>query len=82
MFEHNRPGDNLQVTIRILSVSGKLVKSIYRTINNAGNRSFEIDWDGKDDFGNKIGRGVYIYQLDVKDSNGKKQSALQKLVIL
>ncbi len=82
MFEHNRPGDNLQVTIRILSVSGKLVKSIYRTINNAGNRSFDIEWDGLDDFGNKIGRGVYIYQIDVKDSNGKKQSAIQKLVIL
>ena len=82
MFEHNRPGDQLLVTIRIFSVAGKLVKSIYRTINNEGNRSFEIDWDGKDDFGNKIGRGVYIYQLDVKDSNGKKQSALQKLVIL
>lgn len=82
MFEHNRPGDNLQVTIRILSVSGKLVKSIFRTINNAGNRSFEIEWDGRDEFGNQIGRGVYIYQVDVKDSNGKKQSALQKLVIL
>jgi hypothetical protein len=82
MFEHNRPGDNLQVNIRIFSVSGKLVKSIKRTINDAGNRSFEINWDGKDDFGNKIGRGVYLYQLDVKDSNGKKQSALQKLVLL
>jgi flagellar hook assembly protein FlgD len=82
MFEHNRPGDLLQVTIRIFSVSGKLVKSIFRTINSTGNRSFEIEWNGTDDFGKKIGRGVYIYQLDVKDSNGKKESALQKLVIL
>jgi hypothetical protein len=82
MFEHNRPGDLLQVSIRIFTVSGKLVKSIRRTINNEGNRSFEIEWDGRDDYGAKIGRGVYIYQLDVKDSNGKKQSALQKLVIL
>lgn len=82
MFEHNRPGDVLQVTIRIFSVSGKLVKSLYRTINTTGNRSFEIDWDGTDDFGRKTGRGVYIYQLEVKDSQGKKQSALQKLVVL
>jgi hypothetical protein len=82
MFEHNRPGDLLQVTIRIFSVSGKLVKSVYRTINTTGNRSFEIDWDGTDDFGRKTGRGVYIYQLEVKDSQGKKQSALQKLVVL
>ncbi len=82
MFEHNRPGENLLVTIRIFSVTGKLVKSINRTINNEGNRSFEIEWDGKDDYGIKIGRGVYIYQVNVKDSKGKKQSALQRLVIL
>lgn len=82
MFEHNRPGDNLQVTLRIFSVAGKLVKSIYRTINNTGNRSFEIEWNGTDEFENKIGRGVYIYRLEIKDSNGKKQSAIQKLLIL
>jgi hypothetical protein len=82
MFEHNRPGENLQVSIRIFSIAGKLVKSISRTINNEGNRSFEIEWDGRDDYGSKIGRGVYIYQATVKDARGKKQSALQRLVIL
>lgn len=82
MFEHNRPGDDLRVTLRIFTVSGKLVKSIFSTINNPGNRSFELNWDGTDDFGNKIGRGTYIYQLEVKDSNGNRQSALQKLVKL
>ncbi len=82
MFEHNRPGDNLQVLIRIFSVSGKIVKTIQRTINNEGNRSFDIEWNGRDDYDAKIGRGVYIYQLEVKDSNGKKQTAMQKLVLL
>ncbi|RXK59297.1 type IX secretion system sortase PorU [Lacibacter luteus] len=82
MFEHNRPGDQLLCLIRIYSISGKVVKTITRTIINEGNRSFDIEWDGKDDFGQKVGRGVYIYQLEIKDSNGKKQSALQKLVLL
>lgn len=82
MFEHNRPGENLQVTLRIFTVAGKLVKSFYRTINNPGNRSFEIEWDGRDDFGQKAGRGVYLYQLDVKDQQGKSRSERQKLVLL
>lgn len=82
MFEHNRPGDVLQVGIRIFTVSGKLVNSIQRTINSPGNRSFEIEWDGTDAFGRKVGRGVYLYRLEVKDSNGKSKSVFQKLMIL
>jgi hypothetical protein len=82
MFEHNRPGDFLQARVNIFSVSGILVKTIMQTINTSGNRSFEIEWDGTDNFGRKIGRGVYIYDLELKDSRGKKRSARQKLVLL
>lgn len=82
MFEHNRPGDLLDVSVRIFSPSGKLVKNIRQTINSTGNRSFEIEWDGKDDFGEKIGRGVYIYRIEVKDSRGMTKRAIQKLVVL
>jgi hypothetical protein len=82
MFEHNRPGDNLDVNIRIFSVAGNLVKTMQHTINSKGTRSFEIQWDGTDHFGQKVGRGVYIYQINVKDSQGNKQSARQKLVLL
>jgi hypothetical protein len=82
MFEHNRPGDMLDVSVRIFSSAGKLVKNIRQTINSTGNRSFEIEWDGKTDFGERLARGVYIYRIEVKDSQGKSRRAIQKLVIL
>ncbi|MDP4216832.1 MAG: type IX secretion system sortase PorU [Bacteroidota bacterium] len=81
-FEHNRPGEDLQVLIQIMTVSGKLVKSIRRTINDPGNRSNDIDWDGRDDYGAKIGRGVYIYRLRVRASDGSLVEKLEKLLIL
>jgi hypothetical protein len=81
-FEHNRPGDDLQVMIQIFTVSGKLVKSIRRTINTPGNRSSEIEWDGKDDYGSRIGKGVYIYRLRVRASDGSHVDKLEKLLIL
>ena len=81
-FEHNRPGEDLSVLVQILTVSGKLVKSIRRTINTAGNRSSDIDWDGLDDYGSKIGRGVYIYRLRVRCSDGSTADVFQKLYIL
>jgi hypothetical protein len=81
-FEHNRPGDELSILVQILTVSGKLVKSIRRTINTTGNRSSDIDWDGRDDYGSKIGRGVYIYRLRVRATDGSVVDVFQKLYIL
>ena len=81
-FEHNRPGEDLQVTVQIMTVSGKLVKTIAKTIKNDGNRSNEIEWDGRDDYNGRLGRGVYIYRLRVRSSDGKVQEKIEKLLIL
>ena len=81
-FEHNRPSEDLVVTVRIMTITGKVVKTIVKTINSPGNRSSEIEWDARDEFGAKLGRGVYLYQLIVKTSDGKQQQKLEKLVIL
>ncbi len=81
-FEHNQPGENLNVLINIFSLSGKLVHQIKRTINTVGNRSAEIEWDGKDNFSSeKVGRGVYIYRIIVTSNSGKAEST-QKLYLL
>jgi len=81
-FEHNKPGQDLLVQINIFSLSGKTVKRIEKTINTSGNRSTEVDWDGRDDYGDKIGRGVYIYRLKVFCNGSKPRTVIEKLVIL
>ena len=81
-FEHNRPSENLLVTVRVMTITGKVVKTMVKTINSPGNRSNEIEWDGRDEYGAKLGRGVYLYQLIVRTSDGKQQQKLEKLVIL
>jgi flagellar hook assembly protein FlgD len=81
-FEHNRPGEELQVTVQVMTITGKLVKTIAKTIKSDGNRSSEIEWDGRDDYGGKLGRGVYIYRLRVRGGDGKVQEKLEKLLIL
>jgi hypothetical protein len=81
-FEHNRPQQNLQVKIQVFTLTGKVVKTIKQTINDAGNRSSEVEWDGRDDFGDKLGRGVYLYRLTVITPEGQKKEKIEKLVIL
>jgi hypothetical protein len=81
-FEHNKPGQDLFVQIHIFSLSGKTVRRIEKTINTSGNRSTDVDWDGRDDFGDKIGRGVYIYRLKVFSHGSKPRTVIEKLVVL
>ena len=82
-FEHNQIDQDLDVLIKIYTISGKLIKSIKTQINSLGNnKPNPIEWDGKDDFGDQIGRGVYIYQLEVQTPNGDSSKKLEKLVIL
>ncbi|HEU5166140.1 MAG TPA: type IX secretion system sortase PorU [Chitinophagaceae bacterium] len=80
-FEHNKPGQELVVQVHIFSLAGRVVKTIEKTINTEGNRSCEVDWDGRDDFGDKIGRGVYVYRLKVFCSGSKPRIVTEKLVI-
>ncbi|HNK99044.1 MAG TPA: T9SS type A sorting domain-containing protein, partial [Chitinophagales bacterium] len=82
-FEHNRPGDVLDVKIEIFTVSGKRVKTIQQQVITDGYRVDDITWDGLDDYGDVIGKGVYVYKLSVKAaSDNSKASEFQKLVIL
>ena len=82
-FEHNRPNQQLDVMIQIFSVSGKLVKTLKNNIINLGFRDESITWDGLDDFGDKLGKGVYIYKVLVKSvDSGEKVEKFEKLVIL
>lgn len=81
-IEHNQCCVTLKAVIQIYTVSGKLVKSINQTINNEGFRFDGIEWDGKDDFGDKLARGVYIYRVMVTDNSQKKAEKIEKLVIL
>ena len=83
IFEHNQVNQNLDVQIKIYTITGKIVKTIDATVNSLGNtKTSPIEWDGLDDYGDKIGRGVYLYQLEVKSTTGDSESKLQKLVIL
>ncbi|MEO5674138.1 MAG: type IX secretion system sortase PorU [Chitinophagales bacterium] len=98
MFEHNMPSQTLSLMIRVYTVSGKLIKTIQQDVmpevfaaasascdlatGGGGYRVNGIYWDGLDDYGDKIGKGVYVYKLSVKADNGLKADTFQKLVIL
>lgn len=82
-FEHNRPFEPLEVQVQVLTVSGKIVWSTSQIITTDGFHSRDITWDGRDDFGDRIGKGVYIYKISVKSTlTNQRTEKFEKLVIL
>jgi hypothetical protein len=82
-FSHNRPYEPLEVQVQVLTITGKVVWTRNQIVTTEGFLSKEITWDGKDDFGNRIGKGVYVYKLTVKSNlTNSKTEKFEKLVIL
>lgn len=82
-FSHNRPFEPLNVQVQVMTITGKVVWTKNQTITTDGFLSREITWDGKDDFGDRIGKGVYVYKLTVKSTlSNKTAEKIEKLVIL
>ena len=82
LFDHNRSGENLHVVINVMTISGKVIKTIDENFSNAEAHISGIHWNGRDDFDDKPSKGVYIYRIVVTTEDGQKAEKVEKLVIL
>ena len=83
-FSHTSiPNDTLEVTVQVLTITGKIVTTKFATLSGDTTYRGGVKWDGRDDFGNKIGKGVYVYKIIAKSTlTNKTTSKFQKLVLL
>jgi hypothetical protein len=68
-----------QFRIQILTVTGKIVREITNQELGPikiGHNITEYKWDGKDQFGQPLANGVYLYRV-IADINGKKIDKLK-----
>jgi hypothetical protein len=81
-FDHNKAGEAITVQVQIFTITGKLIKTLQTETATTGSHFDQLSWDGRDDYGDNIGKGAYIYRVKVKSQSGKSAEQLQKLVIL
>ena len=66
------------VRIRIYTISGVLVREITEQELGplkVGTHKTDWSWDGRDNYGQLLGNGVYLYQVTIKDNTGKEWEA-------
>jgi len=82
MLSHNRAGDDIQTTIKVYTIAGRLIKTLKQTDYSAPSM-IQIPWDGRDADGSKIANGIYLYKVIMKSLSGNFQTeALQKLAVV
>lgn len=85
-FDHTLVGQEVEAIVQIYTVNGRLVKTLTRPFqfsDGTVRRDDCIEWDGLDDYGDQLARGVYLYQIRLRgDGTTVVNSDLQKLVIL
>jgi len=88
-FDHNLANQELEVLVQVYTISGRMVKAIQASVFSDGalRRDDCIEWDGRDDYGDRLARGVYLYKVKVRAVNTGNvvlsgESEFEKLVIL
>ncbi len=79
-FQRNQIND-AEVRVKIYTVSGRLIREIenYHTTD----KFVRIPWDGRDQDGNIIANGTYLYKIIVKNLDGNfTKSVLGKLAVI
>lgn len=76
----------LDVQVNIFTVSGALVKTIQSQLMYEGGYA-RIAWDGRDEYGDQLARGIYLYRIKIRtdgidNQEIKSESDFEKLVIL
>lgn len=81
-MDHNKPGQDIVMHVQIMTISGRVVKSFFSEFPVAESHLVPFEWDGKDEFGDVLARGVYIYRVRAQVKGGKWAEKYEKLVIL
>jgi hypothetical protein len=82
VFEHNMPGEQLEVTINIYDMEGRLVGTISQPVVSSGFQTTPLEWNLKDMQGNMLRQGIYPYRVRVTDSKGSFAESYHKLVVV
>lgn len=70
-----------EVIIKIYTISGRLVKIIKVSGAELNVNFNKIFWDGRDEDGDLIGNGIYLYKIIVRKGD-KTNSVIQKLAVI
>jgi flagellar hook assembly protein FlgD len=62
------------VRLVIFDITGRRIRTLFDQVYSAG--SIELVWDSRDNAGNEVASGVYVYRLQTAQSSFSKRLLL------
>ncbi len=78
VFEHDRPGEELEVTVQLFNTRGAVVKELLFEVDNSVSPVENLQWE----MDSSINAGVYLYRISVRSTlDGAVGSGLGRLIV-
>ena len=68
--------EGIEVTIELFNMKGQKVRDLVKGRKWPG--EYTVVWDGRDANGTKVGNGIYIYRMRVRDFEASNKMILLK----
>jgi hypothetical protein len=81
VFDHNKPGEDLDVSIHIYSLMGQMSCRLDYSFNTENLKSIPFTWYGRNSSGDELPSGLYVYHIRVTSADGTSTEVTQKLMI-
>ena len=80
MFTHDRPENDVKVTLEVFDFSGRVLWS-YTEQTVPSDNTYSHTWDLRGSSGQPLESGVYLYRATVSSPTGQSRSKAQKILI-
>ena len=79
---HNRPEQELDVSVNIYDGAGRLIRILKQNGFSSGYQIEPIVWDGRNSSGARVKKGIYPYRVTAITSAGEKAESSGRIIIL
>jgi hypothetical protein len=70
---------SVDIQIKIYTVAGRLIQTLQAGFSDVGYN--EIEWDGRDAYGDALANGVYFYKI-IADDGDERVEVVERLVVM
>ena len=81
IVSHDRSGSNVEMTIEVFDISGRLLWN-HTENTQAESATFTYDWDLTTDSGGRLQSGVYLYRVRLTSEGKNEATKAKKLIVL